>query len=214
VRRFVNHANVITSCSLGAGFIAVLLAGDGALRAAALAVALAGILDAIDGCVARRRLTCGAFGCQLDSLADLVSFGVAPALMIHKLLLHSMPLLAAGAGLIFVVAGAWRLARFAVVQDVEYFLGLPIPPAGIILATAAALAVPAAAVLGLCLVLALLMVSSIQVPTLVTIWRLMRRRPQRLPYSPPLRSRPRWRPHQPAPVSRLRGRRARLRVPR
>lgn len=213
MRKFVNPANVITSCGLGAGFLAVLLAGDGALNEAMIAIAVAGILDAVDGCVARRARTCGTFGCQLDSLADVTAFGVAPALMVHKLSLHSMPVLGTGACLIFVVAGAWRLARFTVVQNDEYFVGLPIPPAGLIVAAAVALAAPAVAVLGLCVVLALLMVSSMPVPNLVTIGSLMRWRPQRLPHPPTFGSRARRRARQPARESRLRQRRERLRVP-
>ncbi len=214
MRKFANLANAITSCSLAAGFLAVLLAGDGDLREAAIAVGLAVVLDAIDGCVARRTLTCGTFGCQLDSLADLVAFGVAPALMIHKLMLHSMPVLGTGACLLVVLGGAWRLARFAVVQDVDYFVGLPIPPVGLILAAAAALPVSALAALVLCVALSLLMVSSIRVPTLQTIWGLRRRRPQRLRHPPASRSRARRRVRGPARRFPLRERRARLRVPR
>ncbi len=206
MRKFVNPANVISSCGLGAGFLAVLLAADGALRPAAIAVALAVTLDGLDGFVARRAHTCGTFGSQLDSLTDLVAFGVAPALMIHKLLLHWAPVLTTGACLIFVVAGAWRLARYAVVQDIEYFVGLPIPPAGLVLAAAGALAVPAGVGVGLCLTLALLMVTSIRIPTLLTVGRLIRRPPQRppQPHRPLLRSRARGR--LPARVSRLRER--------
>ena len=213
MRKFVNPANVITSCGLGAGFLAIVLAGDGALREAALAVALAGVLDAVDGCVARRARTCGTFGCQLDSLADLVAFGVAPALMLHQSVLQSIPVFGIGASVIFVVAGAWRLARFSVVHDRGHFVGLPIPSAGLIAAAVAALAVPALAALGLCLALALLMVSSIPFPTHVTLGRLIRRRPHRLSHPPPWRSRPRRSARRPARVSRLRERRARLRVP-
>lgn len=214
MRKFVNPANVITSCSLGAGFLAIVLAGEGELRGAMIAVALAGVLDAVDGCVARRARTSGTFGGQLDSLADLVAFGVAPALMLHESVLPSLPVLGIGACAIFVVAGAWRLARFAVAHESEHFVGLPIPLAGLIAAALAALAVPAVAALGLCVALALLMVSSIPFPTLVTLGRLIRRRPQRRPQPPPWPSHPRRTASRPARMSRLRERRARLRVPR
>ena len=206
MKRFVNPANVITSCGLGAGFLAVLLASDGALSEAAIFVALAVVLDALDGGVARRGQWCGTFGCQLDSLSDLVGFGVAPALMIHKLLLHSMPVVGAAAGVLFVIAGAWRLARFAVVKDLDYFVGLPIPPAGLIVAVAAALPVPVALSVGLCLVLALLMVCSVRVPSLLTLRRVISRRPQRLVPRPPLRSHSLRRRSRPVHVSRIRGR--------
>jgi CDP-diacylglycerol--serine O-phosphatidyltransferase len=176
VRAFVSLANAITSCSLGAGFLAILLGTDGALAEATVAVAIAGVLDAIDGCVARRARASEIFGCQLDSLADLVAFGVAPAVILQESVPLSARVPCTGACMIFVVAGAWRLARFAVVHDCGHFVGLPIPPAGLIAAAAAALAVPAEAALGLCLVLALLMVSSIPFPTLPTVARLARRR--------------------------------------
>jgi len=176
VRAFLNPANAITSCSLGAGFLAVLLATDGALGQAMAAVAVAGVLDSIDGYVARRARACDTFGCQLDSLADLVAFGVAPAVMLQESALRSVWAAGTGVCMIFVVASAWRLSRFAVVHDGEHFVGLPTPPAGLIAAAAAALAVPAEAALGLGLVLALLMVSSIPFPTLVTVARLARRR--------------------------------------
>lgn len=169
-------ANVITSCGLGAGFLAIVLAGDGALREATAVIAVAVVLDAIDGYVARRARACGAFGCQLDSLADLVAFGVAPAIVLHEAALQSVPVLGTGACVIFVLAGAWRLARFAVVHDGEHFVGLPIPPAGLIAAAVAGLAPPVGAALMLCLVLAFLMVSSIPFPTLATVGRLTRRR--------------------------------------
>lgn len=214
MRKFVNPANVITSCSLGAGFVAIVLAGDGALGEAMIAVALAVALDAVDGCVARRARTCGTFGCQLDSLADLVAFGVAPALMLHQSVLRSIRVLGMGACVIFVVAGAWRLARFAVAREDERFVGLPIPLAGLIAAALAAFAVPGVAALGLCVTLALLMVSSIPFPTLVTLGRLIRRRPQRRRQPPPWPSHARRTASRPARVSRLRERRARLRVPR
>lgn len=214
MRRFVNAANAITSCGLGAGFIAIVLAGHGRLRAAAVAVAVAVVLDAVDGCVARRALTCGTFGCELDSLADLVAFGVAPALMMHKVMLHALPILDTGVCVIFVIAGAWRLARFAVMHDDECFVGLPIPVAGIIAAVAAAAALGAVATLALCVALALLMVSSIRFPNLVTLGRLVRRRPQRLPHPPPLRSRHPRRAIRPTRASRPRARRPRLRAPR
>jgi len=221
VRKFVNPANVITSCSLGAGFLAIVLAGEGELRGAMIAVALAGVLDAVDGCVARRARTSGTFGGQLDSLADLVAFGVAPAFMLHESVLRSLPVLGIGACVIFVVAGAWRLARFAVAHESEHFVGLPIPLAGLIAAALAALAVPAVAALGLCVALTLLMVSSIPFPTLVTLGRLIRRRPHRVPQPqpqpqplPPWPSHPRRTASRPARMFRLRERRARLRVRR
>lgn len=177
MRQYVNLANLLTTGSLAAGFVALVLAGDGRLGAAFAAVAVAAVLDSIDGHVARRADVTGPFGGQLDSLADLVAFGVAPALMLHESGLAAVPALGIGASVAFVVAGAWRLARFAVVKDSQRFVGLPIPPAGLIAAAAALLALPGEAALALCLLLALLMISTVPFPTLVGLGGLSRRRP-------------------------------------
>ena len=84
MRQFVNLANIVTSASLAAGVVALMLVADGRLGPAFVAVAVAAALDSIDGYLARRSRSCGPFGCQLDSLADLVAFGVAPALLLHQ----------------------------------------------------------------------------------------------------------------------------------
>lgn len=189
MREHANLANLMTTGSLAAGFVALVLAADGRLVAAAAAVVVAALLDSLDGFVARRSSTDGRFGSELDSLADLVAFGVAPALMVYEATLHALPGLGAGAALAFVLAGAWRLARFSIVHDPDRFVGLPIPPAGLAVAAAAALALPAGAALAVVLVLALTMVSAVPFPTLPTLGRLApprrrtarsRRRPVRL----------------------------------
>ena len=171
MREHLNPANLITSASLSAGSLALVLAADGHVIAAAVAVAIAALLDSFDGIVARRLESCGRFGCQLDSLSDLVAFGVAPALMLHESTVHAVPVLGIAACLAFVLAGAWRLARFSLVQDKDHFVGLPIPVAGLIVAATAALTLPAALALALTLALALLMVSAIRFPTLLTVTR-------------------------------------------
>jgi CDP-diacylglycerol---serine O-phosphatidyltransferase len=174
VREFVNAANVITTGCLTAGVVALMLAADGHLGPAAAAVVVAAVLDSIDGVVARRLSVSGPFGCQLDSLADLVAFGAAPALMLHHGVLHGEPLLGAGACMAFVLAGAWRLARYPLVADRDRFVGLPIPPAGLT-AAAVALTGPTAFGLAVTFTLALLMVSVIPFPTLAALARLARR---------------------------------------
>ena len=165
----MNTASVLTSGSLVAGFLAILLAADGRMLGAAGAVGAAAVLDGLDGLVARRLSLSGRFGSHLDSLADIVAFGVAPALMLQRGVLHELPVVGTAACLIFVLAGAWRLARFLLVDDRHRFIGLPIPPAGVIAATAVALALPAAAALALTLALALLMVSTLPFPTLAAL---------------------------------------------
>ena len=173
MRQFVNAANLITTAGLAAGFAALMLAGDGELGWATAAVGVAAVLDSVDGLVARRTSVCGPFGCNLDSLTDLVAFGVAPALILYNGVLHELSVIGPAACTAFVVAGAWRLARFPLIEDRQHFIGLPIPPAGVIATAAGVLALPAGIAAAVCFVLALLMVSQVAVPTLAEIARLL-----------------------------------------
>lgn len=172
MRQFVNAANLITTGSLAAGVLAVMLAGNGRLGWALAAVGVAAVLDSVDGYVARRTSVCGPFGSHLDSLADLAAFGMAPALILYHGVLQTLPVLGAGACVGFVVAGAWRLARFPLIEDRRHFIGLPIPPAGLI-AAAGALVLPAGVAVVVCLALTGLMISSFTVPTLAELGRLL-----------------------------------------
>jgi CDP-diacylglycerol--serine O-phosphatidyltransferase len=176
MRPFVTVANIVTSASLASGVVALMLVSDRRLGAAFAAVALAAVLDSIDGYLARRSRSCGPFGCQLDSLADLVAFGVAPALLLHAGPLGDARILGAAACVAFALAGAWRLARFAVLEDSHRFTGLPIPPAGLVASTVAVLALPPGVAVGVTLTLVILMVSDIPVPTLVALADLVRGR--------------------------------------
>jgi CDP-diacylglycerol--serine O-phosphatidyltransferase len=91
VGAFANTATAVTSVNLVTGFVAIVLAGEGRLREAAAAVVAAAVLDAADGLVARRMSVSGRFGCRLDSLADVVAFGAAPALMLEQGVLGTVP---------------------------------------------------------------------------------------------------------------------------
>ncbi len=105
--------------------------GQQLVRAAEL-VFLAIILDGLDGLVARMTRTTSAFGEQLDSLADVISFGVSPALLVYRWALSDFNRLGLVVSFLFVVCGAARLARFNVqvhIVDRRYFVGLPIPAA-------------------------------------------------------------------------------------
>jgi len=168
MREHVNPANLLTTGSLAAGFAALLLAADGHLHAAAVAVVVAVVLDASDGAVARRLDCGGRFGCNLDSLADLVACGVAPAVVLQRATAEDALSPGGVVALVFVVASAWRLARFPLVADRDRFLGVPVPVAGLALVGAVVAGVPDLAALALGLVLAALMVSAIPVPTLHT----------------------------------------------
>jgi CDP-diacylglycerol---serine O-phosphatidyltransferase len=130
--------NLITTGSLFSGFYAIVASMDGRFYPAAWAILIAMILDGLDGRVARMTKTTSGFGVQYDSLADLVAFGVAPAIMVYLWALKDFKQFGWAAAFLFVVCGALRLARFNVQTgsiDPRYFNGLPIPAAAMMVAT-------------------------------------------------------------------------------
>ena len=137
--------NLFTSGGLFAGFFAIIAASQGRYEAACIAIFVAAILDGVDGRVARMTNTQSEFGVQYDSLADLVSFGMAPALVMYYWALSSFRLDGVTAGKIgwlaaFLYAGcaALRLARFnsQVAQvDKRWFIGLASPAAAGLMAS-------------------------------------------------------------------------------
>lgn len=158
--------NIATCGNLTAGFIALLMVAQANYEQAVLLVALAAGFDMLDGAIARHCSAAGDFGCNLDSLADLVSFGVVPAFALYLSQLYTLDGFGlAGCG-IFLVCGALRLARFPLVRDPDHFLGLPIPPAGLAVAGLAVLHPPVVVSLVSALTLAALMVSRRPFPKL------------------------------------------------
>lgn len=130
--------NLITSGSLFAGFYVIIASTNGDFVRAAWFILLSAILDGLDGKVARLTGTTSKFGVELDSLADVVAFGVAPGVLMYTWALKPFGKLGWLAAFIYVVCGALRLARFNVqVSTVESkkFIGLPIPAAASIVAT-------------------------------------------------------------------------------
>lgn len=158
--------NIATCGNLSAGFIALLMVVQGRYDQAVLLVALAAAFDLLDGAIARRCSTAGDFGCNLDSLADIVSFGVVPAFALYQSQLYLLGDLGLAGCAIFLLCGALRLARFPLVKDPDYFLGLPIPPAGLAVVSLAALQPPAGISLSCTLALAALMVTRRPFPKL------------------------------------------------
>jgi CDP-diacylglycerol--serine O-phosphatidyltransferase len=129
--------NLITTASLFAGFYAIIEAIHGRFEVAAVAVLVSLVLDGLDGRVARMTHSASSFGVQYDSLADLVAFGVAPALIVYFWTLQPYGRYGWVAAFLFVVCGALRLARFNVQigeMDPRYFNGLPIPAAATMVA--------------------------------------------------------------------------------
>ncbi|MBW2065735.1 MAG: CDP-diacylglycerol--serine O-phosphatidyltransferase [Deltaproteobacteria bacterium] len=124
--------NLFTSASLFGGFYAIIAAIQGRYEAGAVAVVLSGILDGIDGRIARYTKTSSLFGTEYDSLADLVAFGVAPAIIAYQWALRPFGRLGWLAAFMYVICGALRLARFNVQKsqaEMSFFKGLPIPAA-------------------------------------------------------------------------------------
>ncbi|HRE21192.1 MAG TPA: CDP-alcohol phosphatidyltransferase family protein, partial [Rhabdaerophilum sp.] len=109
--------NLVTLCALAAGLTAVRFAIEGRLDHAALGIIIAAVLDGIDGRIARFLKGTSRFGAELDSLADFVSFGCAPALILYFWVLQDLKTLGWLACLLLAFAMALRLARFNVTID-------------------------------------------------------------------------------------------------
>lgn len=130
--------NTLTLCGMFCGFYAIMSAINGNFIHAAWAIILANIFDGLDGWIARLTNTTTRFGVELDSLSDLVAFGVAPAVMMYKWSLVPFGRLGWAAAFLFVACGALRLARFNVQTGSpgsKAFKGMPIPGAATILAS-------------------------------------------------------------------------------
>lgn len=129
--------NLFTTSALFAGFYAIIAAIDGRFEAAAIAVFVAMVLDGVDGRIARLTNTQSDFGVQYDSLSDLISFGLAPSLLVYQWSLFNLGKLGWSAAFIYAAAAALRLARFntqASLEDKRYFQGLASPAAAALIA--------------------------------------------------------------------------------
>lgn len=129
--------NLFTLSALFAGFYSIVAAINGDYAKAAIAIFVAMVLDGLDGRVARLTNTQSAFGAEFDSLADMVSFGMAPALVAFTWILQDVGKIGWIAAFIFVAGAALRLARFNVQIgsiDKKWFVGLPSPSAAAIVA--------------------------------------------------------------------------------
>ena len=106
--------NMITTLSMFLGFLSMVWAAQGRFESACLAVLLSAVMDGLDGKVARLTHTASEFGVQYDSLADLVAFGVAPAMLLWQWSLSALGRVGVAAAFIYAACGALRLARFNV----------------------------------------------------------------------------------------------------
>ncbi|MFQ5839541.1 MAG: CDP-diacylglycerol--serine O-phosphatidyltransferase [Candidatus Methylomirabilales bacterium] len=142
MKREVRHGvhllpGLLTTGNLFCGFYAMVAIYRGDLTHAAIAVMVALVLDFLDGAVARVANALSDFGRELDSLADVVSFGVAPGLLGYVYGLQSLGRTGWLTAFLFAVCGAFRLARFNIQThaDKRYFVGLPIPAAAGVMAS-------------------------------------------------------------------------------
>lgn len=130
--------NLFTTAALFAGFYAIVQAMNGRFEHSAVAIFIAMVMDGLDGRVARLTNTQSAFGAEYDSLSDMVSFGVAPALVLYVWALQPLNKLGWIAAFIYCSCAALRLARFNTKLgdevDKRYFQGLPSPAAAALLA--------------------------------------------------------------------------------
>lgn len=130
--------NLITTGALFGGFFAIISAMNNNFADAAMAIFAAQILDGVDGRVARMTNTASAFGTEYDSLSDMVSFGLAPAVVLFSWGLEPLGKFGWAAAFVFVTCAALRLARFntqADDTDKRYFTGLASPPAATLMAS-------------------------------------------------------------------------------
>ena len=130
--------NILTAANLFCGFYAMLASMQGSYELASVVLVFAMVLDSLDGRIARMTNTMSKFGAEFDSLADLVTFGVAPAILAYSWSLSIYGKWGWLVAFLFVVCGALRLARFNIqigIIESRVFNGLPIPGAASVIAT-------------------------------------------------------------------------------
>ncbi|KUO76178.1 MAG: CDP-diacylglycerol--serine O-phosphatidyltransferase [Desulfosporosinus sp. BRH_c37] len=127
--------SIFTLANLLFGFLALILVIEEDYTTAAAMILLSVLMDSLDGKVARRLSVSSDFGKELDSLSDLVSFGVAPAILTYQAIMHSLQpdyvrYIGLSIAAIFALCGAVRLARFNMLNITTHFVGVPITFAG------------------------------------------------------------------------------------
>ncbi len=130
--------NLLTTGNLFSGLFSILAVFNANYVAAAIAILVAVIFDMLDGKSARWTNSTSQFGVEYDSLADVVSFGVAPGVLIYSWALSAQGMFGSAVVFSFVACGALRLARYnvmAATSETKYFTGLPIPAAASVIAT-------------------------------------------------------------------------------
>jgi CDP-diacylglycerol---serine O-phosphatidyltransferase len=174
--------NIVTTANMFCGFYSMTAAIRGDYVNASWSIILAAVFDLLDGRIARLAKATSAFGVQYDSLSDLVSFGIAPAMLFYQWILHDFDRAGLLAAFLYVTCAALRLARFNVNTEKvakNFFQGIPSPAAAGTVATFVIFrhatsfpADPVPWVIGITFVAATLMVSSLRFPSFKGLnWR-------------------------------------------
>jgi CDP-diacylglycerol--serine O-phosphatidyltransferase len=159
-------ANTITLVNVVFGSLSLINTLHGDYKSAAILIIMAGIADGLDGRIARKLGIMSEMGKELDSLCDLVSFGVAPAILLYSQVLYSFPYtLGIVAAIFYIMCGAFRLARFNVLNIKGYFVGIPITLSGALIAPISWFAdeLPENLIMAIIVLLSFMMVSTIKV---------------------------------------------------
>ncbi|MCP1145367.1 CDP-diacylglycerol--serine O-phosphatidyltransferase [Lysinibacillus endophyticus] len=125
-----NAANLITICNLSFGGASILATLNESYSYSVLFIFVAAFLDRYDGKVARKFNLESELGKQLDSMGDIISFGVAPALLMYENIMTDFGMVGMILTILYIACGAFRLARFNIMDTKGYFIGLPITVAG------------------------------------------------------------------------------------
>ena len=128
-----NAANLITIANMSFGGAAIMATLNEYYSYSVLFIFIAAFLDRYDGKVARKFNQESELGKQLDSMGDIISFGVAPALLMYEMTLTEFGVAGMCMAILYIACGALRLARFNVMESTGYFVGLPITAAGTLL---------------------------------------------------------------------------------
>ncbi len=185
MRKIYLVPNLVTTANLFCGFYSIVASIHQQWSHAAWGIVVAGVCDSLDGRIARLAKATSQFGVEYDSLSDLVSFGLAPALLVYQWILEPFGRLGMSVAFLFVACSALRLARFNVYSEIQpqgFFQGLSVPMAASVFPTLILLLgewggegwlKPSPGVmLGLTLLLAGLMVSNLQFPSFKDLnWR-------------------------------------------
>ena len=174
--------NMITSGNIVSGVISIILSFHGYYAEAGWAIFAAVLFDVMDGLVARLVGGSTQFGIEFDSIADVVSFGAAPALLLYGAYMQDMKIAGAIVACLFCLCGGLRLARFNVVNTGGSFQGIPIPAAGLFVSSFVIAGIPLNPIFAAILMLsvAILMISTIPYGNLKT---LRKGRPNKLKFA-------------------------------